>query len=144
MSRVAHMASCRDPEGYEQFLPPDLDGPALAHHARAALAAHRFVLPDQPQFDSLTRMPTQADLDASEAERCAGAGVKTRAALYRDAGSVSLRLQGGQIEIAPRRYGRGDWWEGIRGAAPVLPEDVNDEAFGAVTLAALATSWAAR
>lgn len=144
MSRVVHMASYRDPEGYEQFLPPSLDGPTLAHHARIALAASRFVLPDHPQFDSLTRMPSQADLDASEAERRARAGVKTRSALYRDAGSVGLQLRDGQIEIAPNRYDRAGWWESIADATTVLPEDVDDETLGTAILDALATSRAAR
>ena len=133
-----------DPEGYEAFFDPNADGLVFARHVRAALAASRFVPPSHPEFDRLIRMPKQAELDALEAEDLARAGVKTRRALYRDAAHLSLRLQDGQIELGPMRYRRAGWWEGIRGATPTIPEDVDDEVLGAAILKALATSQAAR
>lgn len=133
-----------DPEGYEAVFDPEADGLVFARHVRAALAASRFVPPSHPEFDRLIRMPKQAELDALEAEDLARAGVKTRHALYRDAAHLALRLQDGEIELRPMRYGRAGWWEGIQGAATVLPEDATDEVLGAAILEALATSRAAR
>lgn len=132
------------PKGYEAVFDPGADGPVFARHVRAALAASRFVPPSHPEFDRLIRMPKQAELDALEAEDLARAGVKTRRALYRDAAHLSLRLQDGEIELGPMRYRRAGWWEGIRGAAPTVPEAVDDAALGAAILEALATSQAAR
>lgn len=133
-----------DPEGYEVVFDPGAPALVFAHHVRAALAASRFVPPSHPEFDRLIRMPKQTELDALEAEDLARAGVKTRRTLYRDAAHLALRLQDGEIELRPMRYGRAGWWEGIRGAATVLPEDATDEVLGAAILEALATSRAAR
>lgn len=143
-SQAVYSLSCPDPEGYRAFLEPDVDGLALAQHARAALAASRFIRPDHPEFDHLIRFPKQAELNALEAENLARAGVKTRGALYRDAAHLAIRLQDAQIDLRPMRYRRGATWEGIRGAATVLPEDVDNEALGAAILEALVTSRAAR
>ena len=132
------------PEGYRAFFDPGAESFVFARHVRAALAASRFVPPSHPEFDRLIRMPTDTELDALEAEDLARAGVKTRRALYRDAAHLSLRLQDGEIELDPMRYGRSGWWEGISGAATTLPEDVDNEVLGAAILEALATSRAAR
>jgi hypothetical protein len=143
-SQAVYSLSCPDPEGYRAFLDPDVDGPSLARHTRTALAASRFIRPDHPEFDRLIRFPGPAELEALEAENLARAGVKTHGALYRDAAHLAIRSQDAQIDLRPMRYLRAATWEGIRGAATVLPEDVDDEALGAAILEALATSRAAR
>lgn len=143
VSYAVSSMGCSDPEGYDEVLPSDADDLTLARHARAALAASRFVLPDHPDYDGLIGLPTQ-EIDILEARDFAEAGVKTRQTLYRDAGSVSLMLQDGDIEVAPHRYLRGGAWEGIRGARTVLAAGVSDEELCAAILDALATSRDAR
>ncbi|MCK0167062.1 contact-dependent growth inhibition system immunity protein [Jannaschia sp. S6380] len=143
-SQAVYTLSCPDPEGYRAFLDADVDGPTLVRHTRAALAASRFIRPDHPEFDRLIRFPGPAEMKALEAENLARAGVKTRGALYRDAAHLAIRLQDAQIDLRPMRYRRAATWEGIRGVATVLPEDVDDETFGAAILDAIDTSRAAR
>lgn len=95
-------------------------------------------------FDRLIRFPGPAELDALEAENLARAGVKMRGALHRDAAHPAIRLQDAQFDLRPMRYRRAATWEGVRGAATVLSEDVDDATLGAAILEALATSRAVR
>lgn len=122
----------------------DLTALEIGGHARAALLASRFITPEHPEWDDVIRFPTTEELNAYEEADKARAGVKTLKALFNGAGHVSLKLQGGKIEIKPTRYrGRGHW-EGFRGHEDtVLPEDVSDEAFGKAILDALDISRSA-
>lgn len=143
-SQAVYGAAYGDPKGYADYFPPEMSAQDIGREARKALLASRFITPDHPEWDAVMRFPTKEEIKASEEADKARAGVKTLKALFNGAGNVSLRLQGGQIEIKPWRYrGRGHW-EGIRGHEDAaLPEDVSDEAFGKAILDALDISRSA-
>jgi len=127
-----------DPKGYDAVFVPDMAAADLGREARAALAASGFIPPDHPEYHSLIRFPTEEETGALEARDMAVAGVKTRAALYKGAGYVALRMKEGVIEVVALRYRGHGHWEGIRGYTPQqLPETVTDDAFGAAILAAI-------
>ena len=137
-SQAVYGSACRDPQGYEEYFPPEMSAREIGREARKALLASRFITPDHPEWDSVMRFPTEDEIKASREANKARAGVKTLKALFNSAGNVSLRLQDVQIKIKPWRYrGRGHW-EGIRGHDDtILPEDVPDDVFGKAILDAL-------
>lgn len=137
-SQAVSSLAVADPKGVNAVFEPDMAAADLGREARAALAASRFIPPDHPEYHSLIRFPTEEETGALEARNRAVAGVKTRAALYKGAGYVALRMTEGVIEVVALRYrGRGHW-EGIRGSTPQqLPETVTDDEFGAAILAAI-------
>ncbi|WP_034492213.1 contact-dependent growth inhibition system immunity protein [Afifella pfennigii] len=141
LSQAVYRSAHPDPKGYNRVHPAKMTDVDLGREARAALAASRFITPDHPEWDSLMRFGTDAELRAEEAREKTLAGVKTRKALYEGAGSVSLSLQDGRIELAPWRYAGRGGWEGIPGIQPtVLPESVSDAELGAAINAALEKS----
>ncbi len=140
-SHAVYGAAYPDPFGYDQIHAAQMPDGELGCEARSALLASRFVAPEHPDWDRVIRIPTDDELREEEERDRKRAGVRSLRALYAGAGSVSLRLQDGEITIEAERYrGRGHW-EGIRGMEPTtLPESVSDEELGAAINAALQVS----
>jgi len=137
-SQAVSSLAVHDPEGYNKAFEPDMAAADLGREARAALAASRFIPPDHPEYHSLIRFPTEEETGALEARDMAIAGVKTRAALYKGAGSVALEMKEGVIEVVGLRYRGHGHWEGIRGYTPQkVSETVTDDELGAAILAAI-------
>ncbi|WP_169738512.1 contact-dependent growth inhibition system immunity protein [Afifella pfennigii] len=141
LSHAVYGSAHADPRGYDERHPSKMLNADLGREARAALAASRFITPEHPEWERLMRFRTDEEFRAAEAREMAHAGVKTRKALYQGAGSVSLSLQDGRIELAPWRYAGRGAWEGIPGIqSTILPESVSDAELGAAINAALEKS----
>lgn len=130
-------------QGFEAFLGPDLPDAELGAVARQALAASRFITPDDPDWEMLS-FGTRESLRADDAALKRRAGVKTLKALYEGAGSVALKQEDGMIEVIPDRYRGNSCWDAVPGHVNSrLPEGVSDNDLGAAINAAMTISRAA-
>lgn len=142
---VVHVgALLSDPEGYSDYLDPNVDHAILGASTRAALNASRMIDPKEPLADEIA-VTNLERFDTLEAEMMARAGVKTFRTFYRDWGIASVQSMEGQITLVAREPISRGGWNGIRGHEGItLPEDASDTEIGAAVRTELAISRAAR
>lgn len=130
LSKALYTSSHPDPIGYERFLEPEAGALEIAAKVRRALEASRYIDPRHPDWETVIRFRSEAEVKAAEERLMARAGVKTRPTLYKGAGNVSAILQDGRISLLPWRYRGAGHWEGFGAEPAVLPEHVSDEELG--------------